>query len=128
MSAGVTYDSGALIAAERNHRGVWALHMACLRNEIVPVVPAPVLAEVWRGGGRQANLSRLLSPCEVEDLTETNARAVGTLAGQANPADVVDAAVVEGALRRGDVVVTSDPADIEAIAAAAGSRLTVLST
>jgi hypothetical protein len=128
MSAGVTYDSGALIAAERNHRGVWALHMACLRNEIVPVVPAPVLAEVWRGGGRQANLARLLSPCEVEDLTARQARAVGILAGQASHADVVDVVVVEGALRRSDVVVTSDSGDITTIAAAAGRRLTVLST
>lgn len=39
--------------------------------------------------------------------------------------DVVDVAVVEGALRRRDLVVTSDPDDLQAIANAAGRRLEV---
>ena len=128
MTAGVTYDTGALIAAERNNRKIWALHMTWLRKGVLPTVPAVVLAQAWRGGPHHANLARLLDPCVVEDLTALRARAVGFLAGQANHADVVDVAVVEGALRRGDVVVTSDADDIEAIAAAAGSRLTILST
>src|SRR3990167_5508307 len=94
--AGVTYDTGALVAAERNDRRMWALHAAFFTEEVVPVVPAPVLAEAWLGGSRQASLSRLLAMCDVEPLTETQARAVGMLAGKAGHDDIVDVAVVEG--------------------------------
>lgn len=80
---GVTYDTGALVAAERNQRAMWALHAGFLAEEVVPTVPAPVLAEAWRGGGRQASLSRFLAMCEVEELGEDQARRVGALAGKA---------------------------------------------
>lgn len=43
-----------------------------------PPVPAGVLAERWRGGP-QANLSTLLKGCDIEDLTQAQARAVGAL-------------------------------------------------
>lgn len=46
--AGVTYDTGALVAAERNDRRMWALHAGFLAEEVVRAVPAPVLAEAWR--------------------------------------------------------------------------------
>src|ERR671937_403157 len=108
--AGVTYDTGALAAAERNDRRMWALHAGFLAEEVVPVVPAPVLAEAWRRGARQASLARLLALCVIESMTEEQARAVGVLAGRAGHDDIVDATVVEGADRRRDGIVTSDPA------------------
>jgi hypothetical protein len=120
---GVTYDTGALVAAERNDRAMWALHAGFLAEEVVPTVPAPVLAEAWRGGGRQAGLSRLLAMCEVEPMSEDQARRVGVLAGKAAHDDIVDVTVVEGAARRRDAVVTSNDAHIRAIAQAAGARL-----
>jgi hypothetical protein len=123
--AGVVYDTGALVAAERNDRHMWALHAGLLANEVVPVVPAPVLAEAWRGGARQANLSRLLAMCAIEPMTDEQARAVGVLAGTSKHDDIVDVTVVERATRVGDGVVTSDPKHIRAIAAAAGARLRV---
>jgi hypothetical protein len=46
---GVTYGTGALVAAERNNRRMWALHAGYLTEEVIPAVPAPVLAEAWRG-------------------------------------------------------------------------------
>jgi len=49
---GLTYDTGALVAAERNDRLVWSLHRAAL-HEASPTVPAAVLAEGWRGGHSQ---------------------------------------------------------------------------
>ena len=122
---GVTYDTGALLAAERNDRRMWALHAGFLAEEVVPTVPAPVLAQAWRGGAKQASLSRLLALCEVEPMSEDQARAVGHLANRARSADIVDLSVVEGALRRKDAVITSDPRDIERIAASAGDRLRV---
>src|SRR5438128_4737805 len=99
---GVTYDTGALVAAERNDRRMWALHAGFLAEEVVPVVPAPVLAEAWRGGPRQASLARLLALCAVEAMTEVQGREVGVLAGKAAHDDIVDVTVVEGAVRRRD--------------------------
>lgn len=124
--AGVTYDSGALIAGERNDRRMWALHVGFIAEEVVPVVPAPVVAEAWRGGGRQASLARMLAGCEIEPMGPDQARRVGELAGRAHHDDIVDVTVVEGALRRGgDVVVTSNETHIRNVAGAAGQRLTI---
>jgi predicted nucleic acid-binding protein len=122
---GVTYDTGALIAADRNDRRMWALHAGFLAEEVVPVVPAPVLAEAWRGGSRQASLSRFLDLCEIEPLTEQQAKAVGALAAKADHVDIVDVTVVEGAARRGDAVVTSNHTHIAKIAQAARTRLAI---
>ena len=121
--AGVTYDTGALVAAERNDRAMWALHAGFLAEEVVPIVPAPVLAEAWRGGGRQASLSRLLALCVIEPMSEDKARRVGVLTGKAGHDDIVDVTVVEGAARRRDASVTSNDTHIRAIAEAAGARL-----
>jgi hypothetical protein len=38
------------VTAERNDRPMWALQAGFLAEEVVPTVPAPVLAEAWRGG------------------------------------------------------------------------------
>lgn len=123
--SGVTYDTGALVAAERNDRRMWALHAGFLAEQVVPVIPAPVLAEAWRGGARQASLSRLLAMCVVEPLTEKQARQVGVLAGRAAHDDVVDVAVVEGAIRRHDAIVTSNDTHIRRISAAAGTHVRI---
>ncbi|MGH3528371.1 MAG: hypothetical protein ACRDQ6_13805 [Pseudonocardiaceae bacterium] len=123
--AGVTYDTGPLIAAERNDRRMWALHAGFLAEEVAPVVPAPVLAEAWRGGPRQANLVRMLSMCNVEWMTEDQARKVGALAGQSGHDDIVDVTVVEGAIRRGDAIVTANRAHIEKVGQAVGLTLCI---
>lgn len=124
--AGVTYDSGALIAGERNDRRMWALHVAFMAEEVVPVVPAPVLAEAWRGGPRQASLARMLAGCDIEGMDPDQARRVGELVGRCGHDDVVDVTVVEGAVRRGgDVVVTSNENHIRRIAEASGRRVRI---
>ena len=122
---GVTYDSGALIGAERSERRIWARHRALLLRRIVPTIPAPVIAQCWRGTARQAQLARLLAGCEIESLDDTKARATGILAGRARTADIVDASVVEGALRRGDLIISSDEDDLAAIAAAVSRRVDI---
>ena len=121
----VTYDTGALIAAEKGERRMWARHRALLTARVSPAVPAPVVAQAWRGGGRQALLAQLLRGCDVEPLDDGLARAVGALAARAGTTDVVDAAVTEAALRRHDVVVTSDPDALRALAASVHRRLEV---
>jgi hypothetical protein len=122
---GVTYDTGALLAAERNNRQMWALHAGYLAEEVIPTVPAPVLAEAWRGGSRQASLSRLLRMCDTEPMSEELARHVGVLAGKSGHDDIVDVSVVEGAVRRGDAVVTSNMTRIRMVADATGTRLRI---
>jgi hypothetical protein len=122
---GVTYDTGALIAADRGERRLWARHRALLARREVPTVPAPVVAQSWRGGGRQVLLARLLAGCDVEALDDDQARSVGSLATRAATTDIIDACVVEGAMRRHDLVVSSDEGDLQAIAAAISRRLEV---
>lgn len=122
--SGLTYDTGALIAAEHDHRLLWALHDGALRRGLTPTVPAGVLGEAWRGGP-QSQLSRLLKGCRVEALTEAQARAVGLLAARSGLDGTVDLAVVEGALRRSDVVVTSNRAHIDQAVKGAGRSLSI---
>jgi hypothetical protein len=122
---GVTYDSGALIAAERGERRMWARHRALLLRRVVPTVPAPVVAQCWRGAPRRGQLARLLAGCDTEALDDTRARATGILADRARTTDIVDASVVEGALRRGDVIISSDEGDLAAIAAAADRHVAI---
>lgn len=125
MSAsGLTYDTGALIAAERDDRLMWALHRAAIARGLPPTVPAGVLAEAWRGGP-QSRLSSLLKGCQVEQLGEEQARQVGALIARSAVADTVDVAVAEGAMRRHDAVVTSNRAHIEQVGDAANQRITI---
>jgi hypothetical protein len=122
---GVTYDTGALIAADRGERRMWARHRALLARRLVPTVPAPVVAQSWRGSARQVQLARLLAGCDVEPLDDGQARLVGALAARARISDIVDACVVEGAVRRRDLVVSSDAGDLQVIASAVDERLEI---
>jgi hypothetical protein len=122
---GVTYDTGALIAADRSERRMWARHRALLARREVPTVPAPVVAQSWRGSPRQPQLARFLAGCYVETLDESRARSAGALAARAATADIVDACVVDGALRRQDLIVSSDPGDLRAIALAVGGQVEI---
>ena len=110
--SGITYDAGALIAAERDDRRMWALHRRALERGLVPTVPAGVLGQGWRGGP-QARMSRLLKGCRVEPLDEPRARSSGAACAAARSSDVIDASVVVGAAARSDLIVTSDRGDLE---------------
>jgi hypothetical protein len=121
---GLTYDTGALIAAERDERILWSLHRAALSRGIAPTVPVGVLAEAWRGGP-QHQTSRLLRGCRIEGMQEPQARTVGTLIGRSGLIDIVDVAVVEGVERRGDAVVTSNRAHTEQVADVAGGSIPI---
>lgn len=123
---GLVYDTGALIAADRNDRRTWALHARALWRGILPVVPAGCVVEAWRGG-QQTSLSRLLTGCEVESLGADHAKRAGTLRrGLPSEVGAVDATVVEVAIRRHAAVVTSDRDDITALAQVARRRLQII--
>jgi predicted nucleic acid-binding protein len=111
----VLYDSGALIAAERGDRKVWADHRTRLELGIVPWTTAPVLAQVSRSP-KQAQLRRLLRGCHVEAFAPEEAHEVGALLARAGTADVVDAHAILTAAARGATVATSDPGDLRRLA------------
>jgi hypothetical protein len=63
--------------------------------------------------------------CDTEPMSENLAKEVGVLAGKSGHDDIVDVSVVEGAVRRGDAVVTSNVTHIRTIAEAAGATLRI---
>jgi PIN domain len=110
-------DAGALIAVERGDRDTAAVIEVARQEDRTVVVPAGVVGQVWRGGGRQARLARLLNAHDVlvEPLTDAGARAAGLLCGAAGTTDVIDASVVFTAHRHGATVLSSDRADLEVL-------------
>ena len=121
----VVYDTGVLVAADRNVRETWAGHRVRLEAGIIPVVPAPVVAQASRSP-RQVQLRRLLRGCEVAPLTETDAHAAGHLLGRAGTADITDAVVAHTAATLRADVVTSDHDDIARLVEAAGAGARVV--
>lgn len=124
----IVYDAGALIAAERGDRAMLAIHTRMLQRRYRPVVPAPILAQVWRGGP-QASLSRVLAGCRIEEgFTESDSRRIGAWLARSDTTDVVDAHVVRVAGRTpGSVVYTADVEDLRRIAGVADQPVEVLS-
>ena len=117
MTSAITFDAGALIAIERRSRRMQALLEEIDRRDWQVAVPAGAVAQVWRGGPRQARIAALLSDerTQVVSLDDPIARAVGLLCGRSAHADVVDVSVALCARQRNMHVVTSDPEDLRAI-------------
>lgn len=120
-------DSGALIALDRDDRAMWVRLKAAAGGRRSPVTHAGVLGQVWRGGPRQARLAAALAGIDVRPLDERLGRAAGELIAVAGRPDVIDAALVLLA-NDGDHVVTSDPDDLEAFAAASGRHVELIHT
>ena len=119
------YDAAVLVAADRNERRSWAEHKARLELGDVPLVPAPVMAQVSRSP-QQAQLRRFLTGCAVVPLGESDAHEAGRLLGKTGTTDVVDAVVVTVALGNNAVILTSDTHDIERLVGASGREVTVV--
>lgn len=113
--AGLILDAGALIAAEKDDRRFWALWKESLRLDIEFLVPATVVAQVWRGP-KSARQALVLKACAVEALDSPRAKAAGVLCGRAGTSDIVDAHVVASAYARGDDILTTDREDLERLA------------
>ena len=121
---GVVLDSGGLIAFERGDREVAALVEAARRRRERIVTSSGCVAQAWRSRGSQALLARLLRGVEERGLDGVVSRAVGALCGDSASNDVIDAHVALLAGDR-DVVVTSDPHDLQRLLRAADSAATV---
>ena len=113
-AAGVTLDTGALIALDRGDRHMIALLDRSLSEGRTFRVPAGVVGQAWRDGRIQVTLARFLKTREVEivPLDEHLSRACGELCGATGSSDVIDAFVVILAGECHDVIVSGDAADL----------------
>ena len=119
--AGITLDTGALIALDRGDKRMIALLDQALAQGRTFRVPSGVLGQAWRNGRVQVTLARFLRSEEVEivPLDEQFARSCGELCGATNTSDIIDASVVILARERRDPIVTGDPNDLRRLDAAA---------
>jgi hypothetical protein len=111
----LTLDTGALIALEGRRPRMWRVLHRARELGVVPVVPADVVAEWWRG--RSDVRDNLLASVVVEPLSELLARLAGECMAAVAGATTVDAIVMASAAQRGDPVYTSDVGDLERLRA-----------
>lgn len=122
--SGVVFDTGALIALDRGVREVAVLVAEARRGNDTITVPAGCLAQAWRAPAKQARLAGFLRLPNVDivALDDAEARRVGLLLAGTRTKDVIDAHVAIVAHRLGQVVLTSDPADISRVAPTVTTR------
>ncbi|MBI2893681.1 MAG: PIN domain nuclease [Deltaproteobacteria bacterium] len=113
--SGITLDTGALLALERRRLRMRQILEHALANDLPITVPADVVAEWWRG--RTDVADAILESVDVEPLTEGLAKIAGEALARVRGATVVDAVVMASAAARGDVVFSSDVADLERLRA-----------
>lgn len=111
MANGLTFDTGMLIALERGRLRAEQFLVRARERGVVPVVPVAVVMEWWRG--RSDRREEILALCHVEPLTERLACIAGEALAAVRGATPIDAVVMASAAARGDVVLTSDPTDLE---------------
>jgi len=109
-------DAGALIAIDRGDRRIAGLIALARRTEGQLITTAPVVAQAWRDGARQARLARAVDLIDVRDVSLTHAKDAGSLLRESKTADVVDALLALLAVP-GDQVLTSDPDDLATLLA-----------
>jgi hypothetical protein len=120
---GLAYGLGALHAAARGDRVMWALHRAALSNGIVPVIPAVTVAEGYRVEARSDRIAELLEGTEIEPFTGEAARRSGELAARCDTSELSVVAVVELAERRNCAVVAQRQAVLRTAASLLGHEL-----
>jgi len=113
--AGVTLDTGALIALERRRQRMSRAYAAAVADRLPVTVPAVVIAEWWRG--RSAARELILRGVRVENTTAEVAQLAGQALAVVPGATAIDAIVMASAACRGDLVYTSDFDDLERLRA-----------
>lgn len=107
----VILDAGALVAVERRDRRVGAMLRIAQVEGLRVRTSAAAVAQVWRGGARQAHLARVLAGVAAVGLDLAAGKHVGILLGASGTNDVVDAHVAM-LVGDGDQVLTSDSEDL----------------
>jgi predicted nucleic acid-binding protein len=114
VTAGYTFDAGALIAIDRDDRRIAVLVGRALERGGTITVPATALAQVIRVPQRQARLMRFIRrrSTRVVALDGAAATSVGRLLAASGTSDIADAHVVVCARRAGQTVITTDADDL----------------
>jgi len=121
MMRTLVLDAGAFIAAERWDRHFTELIAAATAEGAAILIPAPVIAEVWRTPSRPRSKTVVELVDEIIALDAVLARRVGALIGIAGSTQIVDGSVAQIAIQaKPSIVVTADPADIASLLKAAG--------
>jgi hypothetical protein len=115
--SGLLFDAGALIALDRGDGRLLALMQQAHRAKVPLATTAPVIAQAWRDGGRQARLGTFIKLPDVttHEFTRADARAVGELVRLSGHPDVVDVHVVMIAGKYRYTVLTSDHDDLHRV-------------
>lgn len=121
--AGLSLDSGVLIALERRDGRARAWLREAVDRVVVPSVAAVALAECWRGGARSPTLAQALRYCVVRATDELIARRAGELLGALRSDQTIDAIVITTAQLYNEDVLTADPDDLIPLASRAGVRV-----
>jgi len=107
-----TFDTGMLIALERRKQRATEAFRNIVRRGFLPIVPAVVYVEWWRG--RSNIREEILAAVVVEDMPPSLCRAAGEALGAVKGSTIADAIVMaSAALRGGGVVYTSDVDDLK---------------
>lgn len=121
MMRTLVLDAGAFIAAERRDRHFAELIAGANAEGANILVPATVIAEIWRTPPRPRSRAVVESVDEVVALDVELARQVGALIGNAGSTQIVDGSVALIAIQaKPSIVVTADPADIARLLKVAG--------
>lgn len=107
-------DAGGLIAWAAGSPAARGIILHAARQKMPIVVPAVVIAQVIRGGPRDAPINQALKQVHQQTgVTPMLARQAGVLLGATSTTDAVDALVVAEALQSlPALILTSDPGDI----------------
>ncbi len=119
--AGLTLDTGALIALERRNQRMQDIVAGAREGKDPITAPAAAVAEWWRGPSASRRVMRKMFDVEPldEDLANLAGEALASLKrGTKHTALLtIDAIVMASASRRGDVVYSSDVDDLSLFAA-----------
>lgn len=115
MKDGLTFDTGALIALERRSMRARKILERATELKIRITVPSAVITEWWRG--RSDVRDQIVRAIRIEPLSERVAKIAGEALGSVRGSTAIDAIVMASAAQRGDIVYTSDVADLQRLAA-----------
>jgi predicted nucleic acid-binding protein len=113
----VSFDTGVLIALDRDDARAWAWLKRAVQRREPPLVSAVAVTECWRDGRRQARLARVLHACDVAPVDESLARAAGEALADVPSGATTDALIAATAARAGAVLVTDDVEDMTELTA-----------
>ena len=110
MTRTLVLDAGAFIAAERRDRHFAELIAAAATDGATILLPATVIAEIWRTPPRPRSKAVVDLVDEIVALDAGLARRVGALIGAAGSTQIVDGSVAIVAIQaKPSIVLTSDP-------------------